>query len=68
MAAAGAKRVSVGGDNMDNPETINRKRKRAPVEGAAYSDIPTQSLGKMRRVGDLSLALVADKEVVMGHA
>ena len=53
---------------MDTPETANGQRERAPVEGVVDSDIPTQSLGKKRRVGDLHLALVAAWEVVKEHA
>ena len=45
MDAAEAKRAPVGGDDMDTSETVNGKRERAPGEGAADSDIPTQSFG-----------------------
>ena len=44
---------------MDTPETISGRRGRAPVEGVMDSDIPTQSLGKKCRMGDLHLAFVA---------
>ena len=66
--AAGPERIPVGGDEMDTSETIDGKRERAPVEGAMGWDIPSQSLGRTCRVGDLHLVFVADKEAVTEHA
>ena len=40
-----------GSDVMDTPEALTGKRERAPVEGVADSDIPTQSADKTCRGG-----------------
>ena len=53
---------------MGTSETIDRKRERAPEEGAIDSDNPTQPLGKKCRVGYPHVAFLADKEVVRGRA
>ena len=53
---------------MDTSETLAGKRERAPVEGVMDSDIPTQSVDKKCRAGDLHFASVADKEMVKKHA
>ena len=68
MGAAEAKRIPVGGDDADVPETAAGTRDRAPVEGVMDSTIPTQSLVRKCRVGDLHLARVADKGVAQEHA
>ena len=65
---AEAKRISVGGGDMDISETMAGKRERAPVEGATDSDIPTESSGRACRAGDLHLGFVAGREVVGGAA
>ena len=52
---------------MDALETSAGKRGRAPVAGAADSDIPARSSGKKCRAGDLRLAFVAKMEVAREH-
>ena len=68
MGATEVRRIPVEGDDADTSETASGTRDRAPADGVIYSNAPTQSLAKKCRVGDLHLALVADKEVVRGHA
>ena len=55
-------------DLMETSETSAGRRGRAPVEGVMDSDIPTQSIEKKSRLGDLHLAFAKDKEVVEEHA
>ena len=52
---------------MDTSETSTGKRERAPVEGAAGSDIPTQSIDKKGRLGEPHPAFVTVKGVVKRH-
>ena len=66
--AVEARRIPVGGDDMDTSETICGKRERAPAERVMDMDIPTHSLGRKCRLGDLHLALGADKDGVKEHA
>ena len=61
--AADAGRIPVGGDDMDPSETINGKLECAPAEVVMESDIRTQSLGQKCRVGDLHMAIAAEREV-----
>ena len=49
-------------DAIDTSDTAAGKRKRAPAEGAMDSDVPTQSIDKKSRMGELRLALGPDTE------
>ena len=60
--AAEAGRIPVGGDDMDPSETIYGKLEGAPAEVVMESDIRTQSLGQKCRVGDLHMAIAAERE------
>ena len=53
---------------MDILETLAGKRERAPVVGVMDSDVPTRSIDKRSRLGDLRLVFATDKEVVKEHA
>ena len=68
MDFAEAKRIPVGGDAMDFSGGINGGPERATAERVMDSDIPTQSLGRKCRAGDLHVASVGDKEVAKAHA
>ena len=58
----------LGDDAMDTSKTLAGGRDRAPVEGAMDSDIPTQSLSKEGRLGDLHRTFVTDKDGVTERA
>ena len=60
--------TSLGGDAMDASETLTGKRERAPVEGVMDSHVPSQSVDKRCRLGDLHWASVMGKDVVKKHA
>ena len=47
---------------MDPSETINGKPECSPAEVVMESDIRTQSLGQKCRVGDLHMAIAAERE------
>ena len=66
MDSAVARRILVGGGDMDTSKTL-WETQLAAAEGATDSDIPTESLGKKCRIGELHVAFVADKEGVKEH-
>ena len=55
-------------DAMDTSETLAGKREQPPVEGAMDSDVPTQSIDRESRLGDIRPACVMEGEVVKARA